>query len=207
MSKPTFQFLETMASYSCNLSCQGCTNYSDLNLKGFVKWKECESWLKQWLELVNIEDFSIIGGEPLINPEIKDWLIGCRTLMPNSKILLVTNGLLLQKKFDIIDLMNSIGNCVLKISVHVDDQNLNDTIDTIFKKYKFEPIVEHGVLRYQNENKFKIQVKKPDIFIKTFKNDYKDMIPHRSNPVKHLKFVVKKIVHCCTKEKFINVAV
>ena len=38
--KPTLPFLETMITQVCNLSCEGCTNYSDLEHKGYVKWKD-----------------------------------------------------------------------------------------------------------------------------------------------------------------------
>lgn len=33
--KPLLSFLKTMVTQACNLSCQGCTNYSDLPVKAF----------------------------------------------------------------------------------------------------------------------------------------------------------------------------
>ena len=101
-------FVETMAIQSCNLSCVGCTNYSDLIHKGYVSWNSIENDLKEWLEVIDIEDFGIMGGEPLLNPEIEQWIIGIRKLLPNSRIRFTTNGLKLHKNFLLVDLMHKL---------------------------------------------------------------------------------------------------
>ena len=92
--KQVLPFLETMITQTCQLSCLGCTNYSDLRHSGYIKWKDGKRDLEQWLERIDIPDFGIMGGEPLINPEVIQWLIGVRELMPDSQIRFTTNGLL-----------------------------------------------------------------------------------------------------------------
>lgn len=182
-----------MASYACNLSCSGCSNYSDLKHSGVVPWNECRSWLSDWLKVINIEEFSIIGGEPLINPNINQWIVGARELMPDSKILLTTNGLLLDKKFEIVDLLNSIGNSLLKITVHVENnQVIENSIEKIFNKYDFEEIDEYGIKRYKNKNNFRIHIKRPTTFIKTFKNNYTNMMPYSNDPKKSFEVCSQK---------------
>ena len=118
MPKLILPFLETMVTQACNLSCLGCTNYSDLPHKGYVKWSDAKQNLKEWLTRIEIDDFGILGGEPLMNPEIEKWIIGLRELMPNAQIRFTTNGLLLDKKFHIVKLLHDTGNCVLKITNH-----------------------------------------------------------------------------------------
>jgi molybdenum cofactor biosynthesis enzyme MoaA len=98
MPKSVLPFLETMVTYWCNLSCNGCTNYSDYNMKGSVKWNDGKRWLEGWLEIFDIPDFGIIGGEPMLNLEIKDWIYGCRELMRNSQIRITTNAVNFLKK-------------------------------------------------------------------------------------------------------------
>lgn len=172
-----------MASYACNLACAGCSNYSDLSLKGYVKWNECKSWLEQWLERINIVDFGIIGGEPLANPEIDQWIVGSRSLMPDAQLRFTTNGLLLHKKLEIAELLHQAGNSVLKISVHLENNKIiENTIEEIFSRYNFEEVEEFGIRRYKTSNNFRFQINRPKTFIKSYKNFGKEMLPYNSNP-------------------------
>ena len=144
MSKLILPFLETMITQVCNLSCSGCTNYSDLTHSGYVKWNQGRAWLEPWLDMLQISDFGIMGGEPLINPEVEDWMLGVRQLMPDAQIRFTTNGLLLDRWPNLIDLAHDIGNCVFKITVHVDDQHLEQNIQKLFDKFSWEPVVEYN---------------------------------------------------------------
>ena len=62
MSNPTLPFLETMLTQVCNLSCVGCTNYSDLKFSGYVPWDEGKEDLTNWLKKLTIPDFGLMGG-------------------------------------------------------------------------------------------------------------------------------------------------
>ena len=180
--KPLLPFLETMITQSCNLSCLGCTNYSDLTHSGYVTWDQGRTWIKSWLERIDISDFGIIGGEPLINPECRNWLIGIRELMPNSQIRFTTNGLLLDRHLDLLDLMYELGNVSFKITVHCNNKNLEDLIQYIHNRFNWQPVNEFGIDRWMGDNNFKFHVKRPSTFVKTYRNDYKNMLPWESNP-------------------------
>lgn len=182
-NKPILPFVETMITQVCNLSCTGCTNYSDLKHTGYVSWDQGKEWLQNWLTRVDIPDFGIMGGEPLINPECKDWLIGVRSLLPQSQIRFTTNGLLLDKHWDLLDLMSELGNVSFKITVHVADNRLQQSIDKIFERYNWKPITEYGIDRWITENGFRFHVKSPEHFIKTYRGNYSNMMPWRSDPV------------------------
>jgi sulfatase maturation enzyme AslB (radical SAM superfamily) len=180
--KPVLPFVETMITQVCNLSCTGCTNYSDLQHEGYVPWSQGRAWLESWLDRVDIPDFGILGGEPTISPDVNDWIFGLRELMPNAQIRFTTNGLLLNKKFEIVKHMAEIGNCVFKIAFHQDNPELEKVVERIFSMYEWEPVVEYGVHRYKTKNNFRFHVKRPDIFWKTFKGSYENMHPHTSDP-------------------------
>lgn len=182
MNKPILPFVETMITQVCNLSCTGCTNYSDLPHKGYVPWSQGRSWVSAWLERVDIPDFGIMGGEPLINPEVGEWIQGIRDLLPKSQVRFTTNGILLHKNLDIIDLLSDIGNCVFKITVHKQDADVEEVIETIFNKYKWNTITEYGINRYITDNGFRFQINRPEIFLKTYQRNYNNMIPHNNNP-------------------------
>lgn len=172
-----------MITQVCNLSCTGCTNYSDLKHTGYVRWEQGKEWLQNWLTRVDIPDFGIMGGEPLINPECKDWLIGTRSLLPQSQIRFTTNGLLLDKHWDLLDLMHDLGNVSFKITVHVMDKELQSSIDRIFKRYNWRAVNEYGIDRWITGNNFRFHVKSPLHFIKTYRGNYDTMLPWNSDPV------------------------
>jgi len=181
MTTATLPFLETMLTQVCNLSCLGCTNYSDLKFSGYVPWEQGADDLAKWLEKLTIPDFGLIGGEPLINPEVREWIRGCRDLMPNSQLRFTTNGLLLDKHFDVVDLLNDIGNSVLKITVHVEDNKITNVIDKIFKRYSWTPVTEYGINRWASGS-FKLQINRPVRFTKSYQGSFPDIIPHNSDP-------------------------
>ncbi len=172
-----------MLTQACNLSCTGCTNYSDLSHKGYLSWKTGEKWLSNWANVIDIPDFGIMGGEPLINPEYREWLYGVRELLPDSQIRFTTNGLLLEKHWDIFEVFNDIKNVVFKITVHVDNEKLERTIDRVFDLCDWEPVEEYGIQRWKTDNGIRFQVNRPEKFIKTFKNNYANMEPWDSDPV------------------------
>jgi len=171
-----------MITQACNLACLGCTNYSDLTHRGYVSWSQGSIWLEAWLERMDIPDFGIIGGEPLINPQWRDWIMGVRSLMPTAQIRLTTNGLLLHQYPDIIDTLIDIGNVSFKISVHVQDAALEDFINDIMQRYQWQPVIEHGISRFSTHNRVRLHIKRPDTFVKTYRNHYADMMPWHSDP-------------------------
>lgn len=192
MTKLVLPFLETMATQACNLSCTGCTNYSDLPHKGYVSWSELESQLSAWLPIVDIPDFGIMGGEPLLNPEIADILRGVRKLMPDAQIRFTTNGKNLYRHKYIIDLLHELGNVVFKITVHQPDAHIDSMIRYIFKKYQWTPIHEYGIDRWSTSNNFRFQINCPDVFIKTYRNSYVNMLPYESDPVQSFDLCIQK---------------
>lgn len=179
-TKPVLPFVEIMATQVCNISCHGCTNYSDLTHQGYLTWEQAREQIEPWTNRVEILDFGIIGGEPLINPEIRTWIKGVRELLPNAHLRFTTNGILLDKHFDIVQLLADIGNCVLKISAHTTD--IESTINRVFEAYNWQPIYVYGIHHYKTTNDFRFQVRRPETFIKTYQNNYENMQPHNSDP-------------------------
>lgn len=178
----TLPFLETMVTQNCNLSCHGCTNYSDLKHSGYVTWQQGQQWIESWIERLDIPDFGIMGGEPLLNPEIESWLLGVRQLLPKSQIRFTTNGLLLNRWPNLFKLIMDIGNCVFKVSVHVQCDQLDQQLETMFADHAWQPVIEHGIERWTTANNVRLQINRPSFFIKTYRNRYRDMMPYQSIP-------------------------
>jgi hypothetical protein len=113
------QYAEVMASYACNLSCVGCTNYADYNYTGHPEWLSVEQSLSPWLGIVEFESFGVIGGEPLLNPELPRWLRGLRALMPRTKLYLSTNGTRLKHFPGLIELLVDCAPSKMTVAAHL----------------------------------------------------------------------------------------
>lgn len=83
----------------CNLNCKGCDNYSPLAEKEFLDIEEFKRDCGRLSELFKgkIEELSLLGGEPLLHPQIADFLEISRKNFPIGEIRIITNGLLLPK--------------------------------------------------------------------------------------------------------------
>ena len=182
MTKLQLPFVEMMVTQFCNLSCVGCSNYADLKHTGYVPWQAGRQEIESWLPRLDIKEFGIMGGEPLINPELKDWIRGLRELLPDSPIRFSTNGELLDRHLDVVETAHEVGNFVFKITVHQHNERVEAVIAKIFSMYKWEPVREHGINRYQTTRGLRFQINRPQTFIKTYRNDYANMRPFDSNP-------------------------
>ena len=186
------EFLEIMLIRICNLSCEGCTTFSDLKYQGYTTWAQGRAWLEPWINRVSIEAVGVMGGEPLINPQVREWLTGFRELMPNTQIRFVTNGLLLDRNWDVVDLLHSLGNSTLKISQHVINAEISAIIQRVQDSYDWQPVHEFGIDRWITTNQFRFQIAQPKTFLKTFRNEYDNMAPHDNAPHKAFDLCVQK---------------
>ena len=96
--KPLIHHLEVNIADGCNLNCKGCLHFSNLynrndfpDLDDLLKAIECVS------QNCEIFQFRILGGEPLLNPEIENFLIKLRMILPNSDIAVISNGILIPR--------------------------------------------------------------------------------------------------------------
>lgn len=133
---------------SCNLRCAGCSHYSSLiDEKICLSIDTIISDLRLLKDKVgdNLKWLRLLGGEPLIHPQISDCLKQIRGLFPSTKISLVTNGLLLGKmKQDFYDVcLNS------RIEIKITNYGIIDLSGIIDKLRKMGLIVVY----YGKQNK------------------------------------------------------
>jgi organic radical activating enzyme len=182
--KHIIPYAEAIVTQVCTLVCPGCSTYSDLDYKGYTCWEDARRDIEPWLERIEFEHFGIMGGEPLVNPKIKDWIIGIRELMPNTVIRFPVNGTLVHKHIDVVDLLHEMGNVIFKITVHTNDSRINEAVELVKNRYTWEKeIFEYNNTRLVTNNNFKFQVNRPETFFKTFQNEYENAAPYDSNPV------------------------
>lgn len=82
----------------CNLNCKGCTHFSPIFERNLPDFETRIADVKKLKEKFSgILKFSILGGEPFLNPDIAMYVQEIRNILPETYIQIVTNGLLLPK--------------------------------------------------------------------------------------------------------------
>ncbi|MCI8650192.1 MAG: radical SAM protein [Anaerotruncus sp.] len=83
----------------CNLRCKGCDHFACIAEEHFVSIENIKRDVTRMSELLNggVTRIGVMGGEPLLHPNLLEILSVTRKVFPNSIIQLVTNGLLLLK--------------------------------------------------------------------------------------------------------------
>lgn len=90
--------LEMHAANHCNLNCKGCSHFSPLFDDILPDYAQCMSDIKRLKGLIEgALDFNLLGGEPLLNPNLSDYVIGIRENLSITAIYVITNGLLIPK--------------------------------------------------------------------------------------------------------------
>ncbi len=110
--------LEMHVAHSCNLSCESCSHYSNQRHKGLLAPEEAERWLSAWKRRVHPRMFTLLGGEPTINPALTDFVGLVRQAWPRAHIRLVTNGWFLHRHPSLPAALAGAGNTSMLISVH-----------------------------------------------------------------------------------------
>jgi len=89
---------ETDVTDHCNLNCKSCHHFSPVADVNFVKTDVFEKDFKRLSQLAgrNNENIDIMGGEPLLHPEISKLAEIARKYF-DGPVNIVTNGLLLEK--------------------------------------------------------------------------------------------------------------
>lgn len=82
----------------CNLNCINCDHFSPIAKDSFEDPDSIEKDLRRMRELIGdkVGIVAIMGGEPLLHPEVKRILSDARVIFPDVKVWLSTNGLLLR---------------------------------------------------------------------------------------------------------------
>ena len=113
-------YIEYHVADHCNLNCKGCVHFAPLvTHKVFPAFDKVKQDLTRLKSIVPyIDTIRILGGEPLLNSQLINYLDITRGLYPFAEINIVTNGILLQNIDDA--LMNSlkINNIGVDISVY-----------------------------------------------------------------------------------------
>ena len=94
MRKDTRYVLDKVEFYItnvCNLNCDQCNRFNDYKFAGWQRWSDYEDIYRRWANLVDVKHIVILGGEPLLNPSINEWIRGLADLW-KKPVQILTNG-------------------------------------------------------------------------------------------------------------------
>ena len=124
------KYIETHIVDHCNLNCRGCSHFSPLALKHYKDYNEYAIEIEHLSIMTNsqIGQFRIMGGEPLLHPLVVEFCEITRKYLPNTDIVLVSNGVLLHQLTDEqIKRFNNanIGLCISDYGIKIDRNKFN----------------------------------------------------------------------------------
>lgn len=85
------QKLEFYITNVCNLACPDCNRFNDHNFRGHQIWQDYEADYQEWGRKLDVPGLVILGGEPLLNPSILDWIRGLNRCFGRN-VQVLTNG-------------------------------------------------------------------------------------------------------------------
>lgn len=98
IKKPIIHHLEIHVANGCNLNCKGCLHFSNLYQKDeFPDLKMLLRNIKVINKQCEIFQLRVLGGEPLLNPEIENFLEELREILPDCDISVISNGILIPR--------------------------------------------------------------------------------------------------------------
>jgi organic radical activating enzyme len=98
--------LEFYITNVCNLTCEQCNRYNNHDFRGWQRWSDYRSDYIEWSRRITVDGIVILGGEPLLNPTINDWVRGLNTAFNNS-VQILSNGTRLNAVPGLYDALNS----------------------------------------------------------------------------------------------------
>ena len=126
----------------CNLNCRGCDNFSPLASDVFADVNVFEKDCARMRELVGdqIEEIQLLGGEPLLHPQIITFLEITRKYFPANTIHVVSNGILIRnqtEEFWESCRKNNIQIVVTKYPIKLDFQKIRQHVEAQHVGFSF----------------------------------------------------------------------
>ena len=126
----------------CNLKCKGCDHFAAIAEERFVSLVSIQNDLKRMAFITNgaVTRIGIMGGEPLLHPDLIEILHTAREAFPKSLLQLVTNGILLLSQSNLfwnVCRENEIIIVVTKYPINLDHDRMMETAKANKVKFQF----------------------------------------------------------------------
>lgn len=128
--------LEIHASYHCNLSCKNCMHLSPYEDKHFIDFNQLKDDLMQLKNVLKADVLRILGGEPLLNPNLSEIVLIVKESEISNTISIATNGTRI-KSWVNNPIWNEIDECEISLypCVKSKHKEIIDSCESISKKF------------------------------------------------------------------------
>lgn len=96
--KKHIPLIEYHLTNHCNLNCKGCAHFAPIAEPWFADINKYKNDMEELSSKVVVDELILFGGEPLLHPNISEFLVESRKILPNTKISVLTNGLLVLER-------------------------------------------------------------------------------------------------------------
>lgn len=154
--KPRLSYIEYEVSHHCNLRCKGCSHFSNLEQESrFGDFNQFKADLYRLKELFwGVRIIRLLGGEPLLNPNVCDFFVTARNIFPDARIQVVSNGIYiptLDKR--ILEQMKQY-NIEFDITQYIPTSKIKDRIEEVLQEYKIQYHLSALVTEFFDRNNF-----------------------------------------------------
>lgn len=111
--------LEFYVTNVCNLTCSNCNRYNNFHFKGWAKWDDYAEDLERLSKYIHVQKPVILGGEPLLNPDIVKWIRGLQRLWPDSySAQIQSNGTRIDRVPGLYEALSEVTGSWIGVSIH-----------------------------------------------------------------------------------------
>lgn len=136
--KVQLRLLEFHVVHHCNLTCAMCSHFSPRAAREFVSRQALARDVRQAASRLQPECVHVLGGEPLLHPELADLLPIFRPAFLQAQIKLVSNGVLVARRAPrLLPVLASEG-IMLAVSVYPDAELDTSEIAELTGEYGVE---------------------------------------------------------------------
>lgn len=134
--KPRLESFQVHLTDICNLNCKGCGHFSNIASKAnFLNLRQYRLDLERMKEMFwGVERIYLLGGEPLLYPDIEKAMEMTREIFPDSEIHVTTNGLLLPTMPDSFFDMVRTTKSHIEISMYAETYKKREEISEILQR-------------------------------------------------------------------------
>ncbi len=141
--RPCLEYMIVNILDHCNLRCKGCDHFACIADPYFVPYETIHRDLERLAEIMDhdyIVKIAVMGGEPLLHPDLLKILQDVRRCFPYTTIRLTTNGLLLLqqgKEFWRVCRENEVTIVNTKYPINLDFEKMQERAKSEGVTYKF----------------------------------------------------------------------
>lgn len=95
---PKLYHFEVHITEHCNLNCKGCGHFSILFAPTYLSLQDFQSEMCSVAERLEVEQIFLMGGEPLLHPDLPEFVRAGREIFSSTRIYVMTNGTLVLRQ-------------------------------------------------------------------------------------------------------------